>query len=170
METLNSIVRKINTVCGLASEGLVFCLMLMVTAEIIGRHVFGTPIPGQVEMATLSLIVILYLGLSYTQMEGGHIRVDVLISRTKGRKRELLEAFAQFLCLIPAVMMLLATAKQARISVIGQEFVAGVVNFPVWPGRCAVTFGFALLCFTLGVQISNHVVAAFSMTRDHKEG
>jgi TRAP-type C4-dicarboxylate transport system permease small subunit len=169
MKTLNSIVRRINTVFGLASEGVVFLLMLLVTAEIIGRHVFGTPIPGQVEMATLSLIVILYLGLSYTQLEGGHIRVDILTSRIKGRKRELFGAFAAFLCLIPSVMMLLATAERARISVIGKEFVAGVINFPVWPGRCAVTLGFALLCLTLVIQISNHIIAAFKTSEPQKE-
>lgn len=170
MKTLNRIVRRINTVCGLASEGLVFLLMLMVTAEIIGRHVFGAPIPGQVEMATLSLIVILYLGLSYTQLEGGHIRVDIFVSRLQRRKRELLEGVALFLCLIPSVMMMLATAKQARISVLGQEFVAGVINFPVWPGRCVVTFGFGLLCFTLVVQICNRVIAAIGMHKSPEGG
>jgi C4-dicarboxylate transporter, DctQ subunit len=169
MKTLNNVARWINTACALTAEGLVFLLMLMVTLEIVGRHIFRTPIPGHVEMATLSLTVILYLGISYAQMESSHIRVDILISRIKGRKREALEALAAFLCLIPSVMMLLATARQARISVIGGEFVAGVINFPVWPGRCAVTFGFILLCFTLVIQICNHIIATFNTSNGQKE-
>jgi TRAP-type C4-dicarboxylate transport system permease small subunit len=166
MTTFSRIIRWIDRVCGIVAEGIVFFLMLLVTAEIIARHVLGSPIPGQVETATLSLVLILYLGLAYTQLERGHIRVELLVSRVKGKKRELLEAFVLFLSLIVSALMLWGTAGQARISVLGREF---VTSFPVWPGRCAITFGFALLSFTLVIQICNHVMAAFGVDEHDRE-
>jgi TRAP-type C4-dicarboxylate transport system permease small subunit len=87
----------------------------------------------------------------------------------KGRKRELLEAFALFLCLIVSSLMLWATAKQAVISVAGWEFVSGVISFPVWPGRCAVAFGFALTSLILIVQICDHVISAFRAKKHLQE-
>jgi TRAP-type C4-dicarboxylate transport system permease small subunit len=169
MTTFSRIIRWIDRVCGIVAEGIVFFLMLLVTAEIIARHVLGSPIPGQVETATLSLVLILYLGLAYTQLERGHIRVELLVSRVKGKKRELLEALVLFLSLIVSALMLWGTAGEARISVLGREFVSGVISFPVWPGRCAVTFGFALLSFTLVIQICNHVMAALGVDEHDRE-
>ena len=169
MKTFSNIIRWVDVACGMVSEALVILLMFLVTAEIIGRHIFGSPIPGHVEVATLSLVIILYLGLAYTQLERGHIRVDIFVSRVKGKKRELLEALALFLSLIPSVLMMWATAERALISVIGREFVSGVISFPVWPGRCAVTFGFALLSLTLSKQICNHLMAALGVGKKDRD-
>lgn len=161
MSGFGCIIRWMDTICGLLAEVLVFLLMLMVSAEIIGRHFFNSPIPGHVESATLSLVLILYFGLAYTQLERGHIRVEIFLSRVKGRKRELLEGITLILSLIPSLLMIWATAKKALVSVHGREFVSGVISFPVWPGRCAVTFGFILLSLTLVVQICKHLISAF---------
>jgi TRAP-type C4-dicarboxylate transport system permease small subunit len=169
MKTFADNIRRIATVCGVVAEGLVFFLMLLVAAEIIARHFFGSPIAGQVEAGTLSLVLILYFGLAYGQLQRSHIRVDLVISRVKGRKREFLEALALFVCLIVSMLMLSATGKQAVISVAGREFVTGVISFPVWPGRCAVAFGFALLSLTLIIQICDHVMAAFSAKKPLRE-
>ena len=169
MQTLIKITRWINTACAIGSEVLVFLLMLMVTFEIIGRHIFDSPIPGHVETATLSLVLILYLGIAYTQWENGHIRVDIFLSRVEGLKREALEVLILFLCLIPSVLIAWATAQKAWSSVAGQEFVTGAVNFPVWPGRCSVSFGFALLALTLMVQMLQHCIAILKARKKDKE-
>jgi TRAP-type C4-dicarboxylate transport system permease small subunit len=169
MTTFGRIIRWIDRVCGIVAEGIVFFLMLLVTAEIIARHILGSPIPGQVEIATLFLVLILYLGVAYTQLERGHIRVELLVSRLKGKKRELLEALVLFLSLIVSASMLWGTAGQARISVLGREFGSGIISFPVWPSRCAITFGFALLSFTIVIQICNHVMAALGVDGHNRE-
>jgi C4-dicarboxylate transporter DctQ subunit len=169
MSIFSNIIRRIDRISGIIAEALVFLLMLLVTAEIIGRHIFGSPIPGQVETAILALVLILYLGVAYTQLERGHIRVELFVSRVKGKKRELVEALSLFLSLIVSVLMLWATAEQARISVLGREFVTGIIAFPVWPGRCAVTFGFALLSFTIIIQICNHIIAALGLRKDDSQ-
>jgi len=169
MKIFGSIIRVIDRISGIVAELLVFLLMLLVTADIIARYLFLKPIPGQVEGATLSLVLILYLGLAYTQRQRGHIRVDLFISKVEGRKRELLEAIGLFLCLIVSVFITWVTAEQAIISVAGREFIAGVISFPVWPGRCGVTFGFALLSLTLTNQIYSHVMAALNHRENDME-
>lgn len=163
MEIINNIVRRMATACGVAGEVMVCLLMLLVTSEIVARHVFGCPIPGQVETAILSLTIIVYLGLAHTQSERGHIRVEIFISRLKGRKREALEALSLIICLVPTVLMLWSTAVQACISVRGREFVTGIINFPVWPSRCIVSIGFVLLSFMLLVQICNRLITFLSL-------
>jgi TRAP-type C4-dicarboxylate transport system permease small subunit len=169
VETFSRNIRRVDNFFGIVAEGIVFLLMLLVVAEIIGRHFFNSPIPGQLEAGSLSMVLILYFGLAYGQLLRNHIRVDLFISRVKGRKRELLEALALFLCLVVSSLMLWATAIQALISVEGREFVSGVISFPVWPGRCVVTFGFAILSLTLIIQICEHLMAAFGANQRKKE-
>ncbi|MFH1154453.1 MAG: TRAP transporter small permease [Pseudomonadota bacterium] len=161
MSILVKIIQWINTICAVVSECLVFLLMLLVTAEIVARHVLNSPIPGQVEAATLSLILILYLGIAYTQWEGSHIKVDILMSRINGTSRKALEVVILCLCLIPSALIAWATTQKAWSSFTGQESITGVINFPVWPGRCTVSFGFILLSLTLIVQILQHSAALF---------
>ncbi len=163
MQLIEKILKKINITCAIIAEILVILIVLLVVAEIIGRFIFGHPIPGQVEIATLSLVVIVYLGVAYTQMLDGHIRVDVLISRVKGAKREFLEAFVLVIGLFSTLMMVWATGKRAIESTMTHEFVTGVVNFPIWPGRCSVTFGFILLSLTLIIQIIRRLLNGFDL-------
>ena len=163
MQQVERILKKINTTCAIIAEILVILIVLLVVVEIVGRFIFGHPIPGQVEIATLSLVVIVYLGVAYTQMLDGHIRVDVLISRVKGAKREFLEAFVLVIALFTTLMMSWATGKRAIESTMTHEFVTGVVNFPIWPGRCTVTFGFLLLSLTLIIQITRRLLNVFDL-------
>ena len=165
MQQVERILKKINTTCAIIAETLVILIVLLVVAEIVGRFIFGHPIPGQVEIATLSLVVIVYLGVAYTQMLDGHIRVDVLISKVQGAKREFLEAFVLVIGLFSTVMMVWATGKRAIESTLTHEFVTGVVNFPIWPGRCSVTFGFLLLSLTLIIQITRRLMNGFDLLK-----
>lgn len=169
MQTISNFIQRMNILCALIAELLVFLLMLMVTAEIIGRHIFNTPIPGHVESATLSLVLILYMGIAYTQWEKNHIRVDIFISRISGPKRDLIESLILVLCLIPSVLIAYAAGCKAWYSVVENEsIVGGVIDFPVWPGRCSVTFGFALLSLTLICQAARHAIAYFNPEQENK--
>jgi len=135
MKRIERIFEKVDAFFGLVAEVLVAFLVLLVVAEIIGRDIFNHPIPGQIETAMLTLVGIVYLAVPHTQMERGHIRVEVFISRIRGAKREFVEAFTLVIALIISLMMLWATGKRAIGSFLGGEFLSGVINFPIWPGR-----------------------------------
>lgn len=149
---------KLNNGFAIIAEILVMLIMFLIVAEIIGRFIFDYPIPGQAEIVTLSLVVIVYLALPYTQMQEGHIRVDVFISKVKGAQREFLEAFILIIGLATSLMMLWATGNRAIESVQDQEFIIGFVNFPIWPGRCSVMFGFLLLSLVIAVQFISRLI------------
>lgn len=169
MKSVGVIVTRVATAGGVLAEALVFLMMLGITADIVARYVFSRPIPGQVEASTLALVVILYFGLAYTQTRRGHVRVELFVSRVSGAKRELLEALALAVSFVPTSLMCTATAKEAYTSVLGREFVSGVISFPLWPGRCAVAIGLALLGITLATQCGEHLLAALAIRQARKE-
>ncbi|OPY65946.1 MAG: Tripartite ATP-independent periplasmic transporter [Syntrophorhabdaceae bacterium PtaU1.Bin034] len=60
--------------------GMVFVLPLMVltTADVVGRGFFDKPIAGTFELSEYMLAVIILLGAAYTQQVKGHVAVDFL--------------------------------------------------------------------------------------------
>ena len=163
MKSLDKILNKTNVFCGIFAEILVMFLVVLVVAEIIARILFNHPIPGQTETAQLTLVAIVYLAVSYTQMQKGHVRVEAIISRATGAKREFMEAFTMAIGLFVSLMMLWGTGERAINSVRNQEFITGAINFPVWPGRCTVVLGFFLLSLTLLSQMIQHIITGYTL-------
>lgn len=67
-----------------ALEGLaglvLFALMLLTTADVLGRFLFNAPVTGTVELTQLMLAALVFLALPVVCWREGHIAVDLLDS------------------------------------------------------------------------------------------
>jgi len=63
-------------------------LMLITTADVLGRSFFNKPIAGTFELSEYMLAVLILLGAAYTQQVKGHVTVAFL-THTFGRKAQL---------------------------------------------------------------------------------
>ncbi len=128
----------------------IFILMLLVSADVVGRYVFSRPLYGTFEIAESLLVFIVFLGFAYTQHEKGNIRVQIVANRMPLRVRPLLDFVAHALGF---AIFLLITYEAGRHAIgawrIGEES-AGMVRIPLWPSRFAVPVG----GFFLAVQFS----------------
>lgn len=66
-------------------------MMLFTFFDVIGRYFFNSPIVGTVEVTELLMGLIVYLGIGYTTMLRGHIRVDILITHLPLQMQALLD-------------------------------------------------------------------------------
>lgn len=78
---------------------LVF-LTLVIAVDVIGRGVFSRSILIADAASGYTLIGIAFLGLAYTELEGGHITVSVLTRRLPSAKREHLEVAILIMTLV----------------------------------------------------------------------
>jgi TRAP-type transport system small permease protein len=69
-------------------------LLAWTVTDIIGRSAFSRPMRGTVELTELAVVVLVYLGLAYTENEDSHITVDLLFVRLKERGQLILRAIA----------------------------------------------------------------------------
>ncbi len=115
-------------VAGLA---LVFLLALTVS-DITGRTGFNNPVPGTVEVTSLVLVVVVFLGLAHSEDMGDHISVDLLYVRVGTRFKAVLDVFADIVSL--AVIGLMAY-QLYRFTLRQQDSGAEspVLEWPVWP-------------------------------------
>ncbi len=57
----------------------VMALMLLITADVVGRGFFNMPIPGVPEIVKFSVVAMFWLQIAYTLRTGKHLRTTLLL-------------------------------------------------------------------------------------------
>lgn len=63
-------------------SGVLFLLMVVIVVDVVGRAVFNHPFTGAPELAKVSLVAAVFLGLPKTLRMGRHIRVTLVADRS----------------------------------------------------------------------------------------
>ncbi|MGI6308463.1 MAG: TRAP transporter small permease subunit [Dethiobacteria bacterium] len=146
MEWLANIQKRVQRLTYCVSAVSMFVLipmMLLTTSDVITRTVFNKPIPGVVETSSFMLVIVILLGLAYTQQVKGHPRVTIFVSRLPLRVSLVVEIIVNLLCLyIVSIIVwqgwVVATGDIGRI-------VSDVLRISQLPFRLLVPVGGALL-------------------------
>lgn len=85
LRSLRTAIRRTNHAVSFVAMFALLPLMLLTSAEVVGRAVWSRPIPGTVELSSYLLAVFVLLGVAYTQQVKGHVRVEMLTSRVPPR-------------------------------------------------------------------------------------
>jgi len=133
---------------------LILPLMLLTSADVIGRAAWARPIPGIVELSSYMLDVFILLGLAYTQQVKGHVRVSMLTSRLPQRFQLSLEIVVTLLSLFIMVIL----AWQGWVVGMEETAVSDMLRIPQRPFKLLVGVAALLLCLELVVDL----VSAFT--------
>ncbi|WP_226780813.1 TRAP transporter small permease subunit [Oceaniglobus trochenteri] len=142
----------------LVSGLAVFSLMLMAVWTVGGRNFFGAPLRGYVDWIEQAMPLIAFMGISFTQRVGGHIRMDMVVGVLKGRVLWGAEFVTTFAVLI--LMVLLVWGSWAHFS---RSFDFGSplwsrdssmdIALPLWPAKLLAPLAFSVLCLRLVLQL-----------------
>ena len=125
----------------------VFIMMILITADVFARNVFGIPVPGVYEITENFLMpLIVFPALGYTYWVGILPRLTELVTKAPQKFR----VFHHYLLLvIDTVVFALLTYYGLQFAVAGLEIsmaipVAGIL-VPIWPIYFLVPLGFFLV-------------------------
>jgi C4-dicarboxylate transporter DctQ subunit len=123
----------------------IFIMMLLTTADAIGRYLFSLPIVGTYEFTEKYLMIIaVYLGASYTYRGGSTIRITLLVDRLPGGVKMALQVFAQIFSICYG-FFLLVPAVQAVLRVYEQKITLSSPQLPLWVPFTAIPIGLFLM-------------------------
>ena len=143
---------RLNLVAGL----LIFALMLLGVAQIVLRTVFRAPIFGYIDMVEVSMVGFAVLAVSFVQRVGGHVRMELLVGRLRGRTLWATEAAGSALALfIVAVLIPYSYRHFARAFEFGDSTID--IEIVTWPAKLVVPVALAVLAGRLGVQLAGYV-------------
>jgi TRAP-type C4-dicarboxylate transport system permease small subunit len=70
--------RLVAPALGLAAAVVLFAMMVLTCADVIGRYFFNHPVYGAFEITETLLAVLIFAGLPLVTLRGDHVTVDVL--------------------------------------------------------------------------------------------
>lgn len=155
-------VSVIETILNVIGAVLVMVIMFMAVAEVGGRYFFNYPIPGHLEIVELIMAAIVFLGVSYTQRIGGHIRMEIFINNVaRGRLYHVIEALTIFIPLLVFCVIAINSFEFALDAYrIGD--ITAHIHWYTWPSKMCVPLGVGLLCIRFLIQLLQHIIQAAS--------
>jgi TRAP-type mannitol/chloroaromatic compound transport system permease small subunit len=85
---------------------LIVPLTVVVIFEVIMRYIFDAPTIWAFELTTFLYGIHYMLGLAYTQVYGGHVKVDVVTSRFSSRTQAGINIFTSLVFFLPVMIAL----------------------------------------------------------------
>ncbi|ATG35367.1 TRAP transporter, subunit DctQ [Phaeobacter piscinae] len=149
---------RLERVMALISGLAVFSLMVLAVVSVGGRNAFNAPLPGYVDWIEQVMPLIAFMGISFVQRDGSHIRMDLVISSLRGRALWLFELISVLLIL--ALMLALLWGSWSHF-LRSFDFAAPLwsrdssidIGLPIWPAKLLAPVAFAVLCLRLLLQV-----------------
>ncbi|CUH48155.1 TRAP transporter small permease [Ruegeria atlantica] len=158
LSSLDRKLLRLERFLALISGLTVFSLMVLAVVSVSGRNAINAPLPGYVDWIEQAMPLIAFLGISYVQRDGGHIRMDIVISRLHGRALWLFELISVLLMLV--LMLALVWGSWSHFD---RSFDFGApmwsrdssidIGIPLWPAKLLAPVAFSVLCLRLLLQV-----------------
>lgn len=149
---------KAETFLALISGLAVFSLMILAVVSVSGRNAINQPLPGYVDWIEQAMPLIAFMGVSFTQRLGGHIRMDLFVGMLSGRPLWIIELITTFVILL--IMVLLVYGSFAHFD---RSFDLNApmwsrdssmdIAIPLWPAKLLAPIAFSVLCLRLLLQV-----------------
>ena len=138
-------------VCTLIGGVLVFGLMILGMIQIVLRSLFNAPIFGYIDIVEFGMIGFAIFGIAWVQRMGGHVRMELLLGRLKGRAMWLAELVGVFIgMIIVAILIPYSYQHFGRAWELGDSTID--IELVTWPGKLAVPIFLGLLLVRFAVQ------------------
>lgn len=151
-----------------ATAGLLL-MMLSISADALGRHLFNSPLRGNFELTSLYFMVILvFATLSANYAQGVHVRLDVVSEHLKRRFGKNYTRAIALICLPVFALFAWYVCIEAIAKFQHMETRMGAIPFPIYLSYVWVALG----AITLTLRFLLDIVAPLEIDPDaaHNEG
>lgn len=148
---MRGFLNKLYTFCGYFAAlfliGILLAIIWQVTARWLGRTADAS------ELAGMCLAASTFLGLAYTFRKGGHVRINLIVSRMPHRIQY---GFELFNCTVGLIAVGVTTWNMWLLVTQSWEFndiSPGLLAMPFWIPQAGVAFGLSILSIALFDEI-----------------
>lgn len=137
---------------------VIFLLVFLATANVLGRWIFNAPVNGYIDWVEQAMAFFALLGIAYTQRQGGHIRMDILVGNLHGRTLWVVELISTFIMLVITCILIYGSYLHfLRAYQIGDSSLD--IGLPVWPAKLVIPIALSVLALRLLLQIWGYLRA-----------
>lgn len=128
-------------------------MVLLTTADAIGRYLFNSPITGAYEITEKYLMLAcVFLGCAYAYRRGAFIRVTILTDRMPKPVMVVVNHFVQLFSVLYVLIMVVASTVQ-MLRLYGSKMTFTTISEPVWPASALVPIGLLLMLVLMVIDL-----------------
>ena len=162
MPQINNFLKKIYNLAGfIAAFFLVLVAIFILTG--IASRIFGFYIRGLAEYSGYCMAASSFFALSYTFVNGGHIRITLFLEKASGIKKKLLEIWCLIIASFYSGYVAFYFIKMLKISYEFQERSEGADEILIWIPQTSVAIG-SLIFFVC--VFHQFILALFNKSND----
>ena len=135
-------------------------MLYEVITDVTSRSFFNFPLPGVYEFSEISMAIIVYLGLLWTQRDNKHIRVSLISDNRTARVKQALEGMGWLFAAVFLLAISVPSIEGAYGSFLDREFRWGIFQMPIWWVKIVVALGLSLAF----IQMVLHAILSFHLT------
>lgn len=129
-------------------------IMLFVATDAISRYLFNAPLSFSFELVSYYLIVIAtYFMISATLRHGDHISITLFRNVLPRRAQAFVDVLWSVLAGIAFILMAYATWHNVAGAWAGNNFIPGVISWPVWLAQLPILIGTISLVLSLAYNV-----------------
>lgn len=141
LSEIRRIIQKITRGLCAGCAFILFPMMFLTAADVVGRAFWFHPVKGTLEISSYMLSVFVLAGMAYTQQVKGNVQVDFFVLRCQEPLRHCLSVLTTLLCLAVVSIVVWQGALEAW----RETTVSDMLRIPQWPFKMLVPVGGVLL-------------------------
>ena len=143
---------KFESALNLIAALVILAVMFIGVFQVFGRKLINFPVPGYVDVIEFVMTVFAFISIAYTQRLGGHVRMEIILKRLRGRVLWLVEFLGTLTVLvIVGILAWFGYEHFLRAWTIGDSSID--IQIPIWPSKLLVPIAFAILLVRLFIQL-----------------
>ena len=143
---------KLESALNLLAALVILAVMFIGVFQVFGRKLINLPVPGYVDVIEIVMTVFAFISIAYTQRLGGHVRMEIILKRFRGRGLWIVECLGTMTVIgIVAILAWFGYEHFLRAWTIGDSTID--IEIPLWPSKLLVPIAFAVLLVRLFIQV-----------------
>ncbi len=136
---------RVTRICSYFAGAALLAMAFLGISDIIGIHLFASPVPGVVEITSSLMVASIFLGLPITEARGQNVRVEVLVQNAPASIRRVL-AVASRISMAALFGMIAWFGFESLVrSIETNAYAEGLIRVPYWPARLSLVIGAVLV-------------------------
>jgi TRAP-type C4-dicarboxylate transport system permease small subunit len=149
---------KLESLLNLIGGLVIFLIVLLAVANILGRKLFDLPVNGYIDWTEQAMAFFAFFGIAYCQRLGGHIRMDIFVGSMRGRALWFFELMSTILMFAVTVVLVIGSYGHfLRAWTNGDS--SFDIDLPTWPAKLVVPVMLSILSIRLFLNIWGYIRA-----------
>ena len=165
---LHQAVKGISRWINYLSMAAIFIVMALLVVDIVLRNFFKSAILGAAEMVEMGMVLIVFCGFAYTQVEKGHVHVTMVTDRLPPKLRYVLECLVMLFTVVLSYLVTVSSFRTAaKFST--EKAATAVLNISSAPFAYAMAVAMAVFTLVLFFEAIESFLKILGLRLDQRK-